>query len=118
MYKQNFKPVYYTRQVDDLFALLRSPMRKKVTIHCLFLDILLSRSENGLKHLFTTNHLLGEYILTSIVAFTTNMKLVWFLLCYLEHFQLSLTFLGFTLKTFKGKFEKECVSHQTGSQLH
>ena len=30
------------------------------------------------------------YVPTSIVSFTTNIKLVWFLLCYFKYFQLSL----------------------------
>ena len=41
--------------------------------------------------MFTTNQLLVGYILTSIVSFTANIKLAWFLLFYLKHFQLPLS---------------------------
>ena len=92
--------------------ILNSSMRKKVTIHCLFWIFWYQDQRTVLKHLFTTNQLLVGYILTSIVSFATNIKLIWFLLCYLEHFQLSLTFPGFTRKSFKGNFKKECVSCQ------
>ena len=120
-FPEDFKPAYYRRYVDDIFAVFRSPDHLEKFTNYLnskhknikftydkesnnslpFLDILISRSENGLKTslLFTTNQLLVGYILTLIVSFTTNIKLAWFLPCYLEHFQLSLTFPGFTQKS-------------------
>ena len=71
-------------------------MRKKVTIHCLFWIFWYQDQIMVLKYLFTSGQLLVGYILSSIVSYTTNIKLVWFLLCYLlDHFQLSLTFPGF-----------------------
>ena len=119
IYVRKIKPVYYRRYVDDIFAPFRShdhlekftnylnskhkilnlPMKKKVTINCLFWIFWYQDQTTVLKHLLTTNQLLVGYILTSIVSITTNIKSVWFLLCYLEHFQVSLTFLGFTQKS-------------------
>ena len=62
---EDFKPVYHRRYVDDTFALFRSPddlenfrtylnsKHKNITFtyykECLFLYILISRSENGFK---------------------------------------------------------------------
>ena len=51
-------------------------MRKKVTIDCLFWIFWYQDQRTVLKHLFTINQLLVGYILTSIVSFTTNIKLV------------------------------------------
>ena len=119
IYVRKIKPVYYRRYVDDIFAPFRShdhlekftnylnskhkilnlPMKKKVTINCLFWIFWYQDQTTVLKHLLTTNQLLVGYILTSIVSITTNIKSVWFLLCCLEHFQVSLTFLGFTQKS-------------------
>ena len=67
-FPEDFKPGYYRRYVDDLFALFHSP-----------------------------DHL--ENFTSYLNSFTTNIKLVWFLPCYLEHFQSSLTFPGFTRKS-------------------
>ena len=67
-FPEDFKPVYYRRYVDDIFALFHSP-----------------------------DHL--ENFTSYLNSFTTSIKLVWFLLCYLEHFQSSLTFPGFKRKS-------------------
>ena len=40
-----------------------------------------------LNYLLTTKLLLVGYILPLVVSFMTNIKLVWFLLCYFEHFR-------------------------------
>ena len=68
-YPDDFKPVYYRRYVDDIFALFRSPdhlekstdylnskhknikftYEKESTNSLSFLDVLISRSENGFK---------------------------------------------------------------------
>ena len=107
---EDFKSVYCRRYVDDIFALFRSPDHLEKFTYCLnskhknikftykkesnnslpFLNILISRP---------TNQLLVRYILTSIVSFMTNIKLVCFVFCYLEHFHLSLTFPGLTRKS-------------------
>ena len=55
--------------------ILNSPMRRKITIHCLFWIFWYQDQRTVLKHLFTTNQLLVGYILTSVVSFTTNIKL-------------------------------------------
>ena len=96
---EEFKPVYYRKYVDDIFALFGSPdhlekftsyvnskhknikitYEKESNNSLPFLDILISRSEvlkMVLKHLLTINQLLAGYILTSVVSFTTNIKLV------------------------------------------
>ena len=112
---EDFKPMYYRRYVDDIFVLFRSPdhlekftnylnskhkhlkftYEKESNNSLSFLDILISTSENGFK-----TSVYQIYILTLIVSFRTNIKLAWFLPCYFEHFQLSLTFPGFTQKSF------------------
>ena len=92
-----FKPVHYRRYVDDIFALFPSPDHlekftnylnskhvnikftyKKESHNSLpFLDILISRSENGFKtSVYHKPIFLVGYILTSTVSFTTNIKLV------------------------------------------
>ena len=56
-----------TNYLNSKHKLLNFPMRKKVTSQ---------HQRMVLKHLSTTNQLLGRYILTSIVWFKTSMKLV------------------------------------------
>ena len=67
---------------SPFFILENLPMRKKITIHCLFWIFWYQYQRMVLKYLFTTTQLLVGWILTSIVSFTTNIKLVWFLACY------------------------------------
>ena len=82
---EDFKSVYYRRYVDDIFALFRSPDHLEK-----FTSYLNSKHKNikftyekesndslpVLKHLFTINQPLVGYILTSIVSFSTYIKLV------------------------------------------
>ena len=116
---EDFKPVCYGRYLDDIFALRSTDHLEKFTNYLNskhknikftyekesnnslpFLDIWRQDQRTGiLRYLFTTNQLLVEYIPTSIVSLTPNLKLVWFLLCYLRHFQLPLTFPGFSRKS-------------------
>ena len=50
-------------------------MRMKLAIHCLFWIFWYQDQRTVSTYLFTTNQLLVGYILTSIVSFTTNIKL-------------------------------------------
>ena len=91
---EDFKPVYYRRYVDDILALFRSPdhvekfasylnsnhknikstYEKESNNSLPFLDILISRSENSFKTSVYHKPTFSD-ILTSIVSFTTNIKL-------------------------------------------
>ena len=59
-------------------------MTKKVRMHSLFWAFWYQDQITVLKHLLTTNQLVVGYILNYMVSFTTNIKLVWFLRCYLS----------------------------------
>ena len=116
---EDFKPVYFRRYVDDTFALFRSPDHLKKFTNYLnskhknikftyenessnslpFLEILISRSENNFKtsvyHRRTFNRVYSNFN----SFFYDQYEIVLVLLCYLEHFQMSLTFPGLTRKS-------------------
>ena len=116
---EDFKPVYYRRYVDDIFALFRSPdhlekftsylnskhknikftYEKESNDSLPFLDILISRSENGFKtsvyHKPTFSGVYSNF--NSFIYDQYKIGLIFTLL--LEHFQSSLSFPGFTRKS-------------------
>ena len=82
-------------------------MKKKVTSHCLFWIFWYQDQRMALKYLFTTNPLLVGYILTSIVSFTTNIKLVWFLLLFRAFLIVWLSLqISYGSQLFKGHLRK------------
>ena len=92
----DFKLVYYSRYVDDTFPLFCSPdhlqeftnhlnskhknikltYEKESNILLIFLDILISRSENSFEISVYQKPTSSGVILTSIVSFTSNIKLI------------------------------------------
>ena len=137
---EGFKPVYYRIYVDDIFALFCSPdhlekftsylnfkhknikftYEKESNNSLPFLDIFISRSEKGFKT--------SVYHKPTFSGAYSNFNSFFY-----DQYKISLifTFLFRTFKnclwlfqvshgsqSFKGHFKKECVSHQTGWQLH
>ena len=94
---EDFKPVYYRRYVDDIFALFRSPdhlekftnylnskhknikftYEKESNNSLPFLDILILRSENGFKiSVYHKPTFSGVYSNCNIVSFAKSIKLI------------------------------------------
>ena len=135
---EDFKPVYCRRLVDDMFSLVRSAdhleafasylnskhkniefkYEKKSNNSLSFLDILISRSDNGFKiFVYLRPTFSGLYSkFNSFIYDQYKIGLI-FTLLFIRSFSIVSDFSRFQRifkESFKGHFKKESVSHQTG----
>ena len=127
---EEFKPVYYRRYVDGIFALFRLhdhleklfkfetlnlPMRKKVTIHCLFWIFWYQDQKMVLKHVYHKPTFSGVY--SNLNSFNYNQYKIGLIFTLLFR-TFSITFEFSKFHTVVNHFKKACLSHQAGWQLH
>ena len=99
--------------------ILNLPMRKKVRFYCFFWISFYQDQSMVLKYLFTRNQLLVGYILTSIVSFTSNIKLAsrkFLIIFYFPKFHNEVSFLKYILR--KNAFPIKMVGNRIRTFLN